>query len=139
MAETKTKPEPVDPATYLEQVEPPQRREDGRALAAMMARVSGCAPVMWGPSIVGFDRYEYRYESGHGGAMCRIGFAPRKAELVLYVLGDFPEQEMLLARLGKHRTGKGCLYVKKLADVDAGVLEALVTASLAANKARWPD
>lgn len=139
MAATKTKPEPVDPAAYLDQVEPPQRRDDGRALAAMMARIAGAPPVMWGPSIIGFDRYEYRYDSGHGGTMCRIGFAPRKAELVLYVLGDFLEQADLLARLGKHRTGKGCLYIKRLGDVDLGVLEALVAASLAANRARWPD
>lgn len=138
MAATKTKAEPVDPAAYLEQVEPAQRRADGKVLAAMMERVSGCPPVMWGPSILGFDRYHYRYDSGHEGDMCRIGFAPRKAELVLYVLGDVPDQEALLARLGKHRTGKGCLYVKTLADVDVGVLEELVAASLAANRERWP-
>lgn len=138
MAATKTKAEPVDPAAYLEQVEPAQRRADGKVLAAMMERVSGCPPVMWGPSILGFDRYHYRYDSGHEGDMCRIGFAPRKAELVLYVLGDVPDQEALLARLGKHRTGKGCLYVKTLADVDSSVLEELVAASLAANRERWP-
>lgn len=139
MAAIKTKAEPVDPAAYLERVEPAQRQADGKVLAAMMARVSGQPPVMWGPSILGFDRYHYRYESGHEGEMCRIGFAPRKAELVLYVLGDFPEQEALLGRLGKHKTGKGCLYIKKLADVDTGVLEELVSASLAANRARWPE
>lgn len=139
MAATKTKAEPVDPAAYLDSVEPPQRQADGKVLAELMTRVSGCPPVMWGPSILGFDRYHYRYDSGHGGEMCRIGFAPRKAELVLYVLGDFPVQEDLLARLGKHRTGKGCLYIKTLAEVDMGVLEELVSASLAANRAKWPD
>lgn len=139
MAATKTKPEPVDPAAYLAGVEPAQRQADGQVLAELMTRVSGCPPVMWGPTIVGFDRYRYRYDSGHAGEACRIGFAPRKAELVLYVLGDAPGQDDLLARLGKHKTGKGCLYIKKLADVDLGALEELVTASLAANRAKWPD
>lgn len=139
MATTKTRAEPVEPAAFLEQVGPTQRQADAKALAAMMERVSGCPPVMWGPSIVGFDRYRYRYDSGREGEMCRIGFAPRKAELVLYILGDSPEQEHLLGLLGKHRTGKGCLYVKTLADVDAGVLEKLLRASLAENRARWPN
>lgn len=139
MAAAKTKADPIDPAAYLERVEPPERRADGKALAALMERVSGCPPMMWGPSILGFDRYHYRYESGREGDMCRIGFAARKAELVLYVLGDVPEEAALLARLGKHRTGKGCLYVKTLADVDMGVLEELVSASLAANRKKWPD
>ena len=139
MAESKTKAEPVDPAAYLDTVGPAQREADGKALAAMMARVSGCPPVMWGPSIIGFDRYHYRYESGREGEMCRIGFAPRRAELVLYVLSDFPGQAALLERLGKHKTGKGCLYIKRLSDVDEGVLEELVSASLTANKEKWPD
>lgn len=138
MAATKTRAEPIDPAAYLERVEPAQRQADGKVLAALMERVSGCPPVMWGPSILGFDCYHYRYESGHEGDMCRIGFAPRKTELVLYMLGDFPEAAALLARLGKHKTSKGCLYVKTRADVDMGVLEELVSASLTANKAKWP-
>lgn len=99
---------------------------DGAALAALMTRATGEPPVMWGPSIVGFGHYRYRYASGREGEMCRVGFAPRKAELVLYVGAGRPEQAALLERLGKHKTGKGCLYVKRLADVDQGVLEQIV-------------
>ena len=92
----------------------------------MMERLSGEPAQMWGPSIVGFGSYHYKYDSGHEGDMCRLGFSPRKAELVLYVLTDgAAEQEALLARLGKHKTGKCCLYIKKLRDVDEAVLEEL--------------
>ncbi|WP_163460317.1 DUF1801 domain-containing protein, partial [Escherichia coli] len=77
----------------------------------------------WGPSIIGFGRYAYRYDSGRTGEMCRIGFSPRKAELVLYVLDGNADQSEVLGRLGRHRTGKGCLYIRRLADVDADVLE----------------
>ncbi|MDV3457749.1 DUF1801 domain-containing protein [Sphingomonas sp. HF-S4] len=91
-----------------------------------------------GPSIVGFGRYHYRYDSGHAGEMCRLGLSPRKPELVLYVLDGSPRQAALLARLGKHKTGKSCLYIKKLADVDMAVLEELVRDQLASMDARYP-
>ncbi|MBX3563169.1 MAG: DUF1801 domain-containing protein [Sphingomonas sp.] len=121
MAEIKTKANEVSVDDFLEAVEHPQRRADGKAVRAMMERVTGEPATMWGPTIIGFGSYHYRYASGHEGDMCRVGFSPRKAELVLYV-GGFPEYEAMLARLGTHKRSKACLYIKKLADVDADVL-----------------
>ncbi|HET9160996.1 MAG TPA: DUF1801 domain-containing protein, partial [Caulobacteraceae bacterium] len=126
--EAKTKPTKVSVEAFLEQVEPPVRREDGKALCALMAEVSGEAPRMWGPTIVGFGSYKYRYESGAEGVSLKMGFSPRKPKLVLY-LPKTAEREGLLARLGKYSHGKSCLYITRLADVDAGVLRELVTTS----------
>lgn len=137
MAEAKTKATGVDVDTFLDAVDPPQRRDDGRVLRALMERVSGQPAAMWGPSIVGFGLYRYRYDSGRTGEMCRIGFSPRKAQLVLYLAGLVGRDD-LLARLGKHTTGKGCLYVRKLADVDMAVLEAIVAAAWAQMAAVYP-
>jgi hypothetical protein len=138
MAETKTKPTQVSVADFLAAVDNPERRADGEVLCKMLARLTGEEGRMWGPSIIGFGSYHYKYDSGHEGTSCRIGFSPRKAELVLYVLsGAYGEAERL-ARLGKHKTGKSCLYVKRLTDVDLGVLEELCTASLADMDARYP-
>jgi hypothetical protein len=123
---------------FLALVDNPQRRADGEALCEIMSRLSGHPPVMWGPSIIGFDRYTYLYDSGHGGDMCRIGFSPRKAELVLYVLVGAPQQDALLARLGKHKTGKVCLYIRRLSDIDLTVLEQLIAESLAEMRRRYP-
>ena len=139
MAEIKTKATAVQASDFINSVELPQRREDAKTVCAMMERLSGEPATMWGPSIVGFGRYHYRYDSGHEGDMCRLGFSPRKAELVLYVLNDFDGQDELLGRLGRHKTGKSCLYVKKLADVDMGVLEEIMRRSLAWNRERYPD
>ena len=138
MAETRTKPTEVTADAFIKAVEDPARRADAEAVRAMMERLTGERARMWGPSIVGFGSYHYRYESGHEGTACRLGFSPRKAELVLYVLTGAPEQEALLARLGRHRTGKSCLYVKKLADVDMGVLEEITRGALAHMDARFP-
>ena len=138
MAQLKTKATGTDVDAFIEAVPDPVRREDAKAVAALMARVSGAAPAMWGPTIIGFGSYHYRYDSGHEGEMCRLGFSPRKAELVLYVLNGSPEQDAQLARLGKHKTGKSCLYIKKLADVDMAVLEELVRGQLASMDARYP-
>ena len=133
MAENKTKATAVDPNAFLAAVEHPQRRADGQALAAIMTRVSGKPPVMWGPSIVGFGLHRYKYESGREGEICAIGFSPRKAALVLYLSCDLDRSQALLDRLGKHQRGRGCLYVKKLADVDAGVLEEMIVTAWAAH------
>lgn len=113
---------------FLDRVEPAERKADGREVATLMARVSGEPARMWGPGIIGFGRYRYRYESGREGEMCRIGFAPRKAELVLYLRGL---EEPDFAGLGAHRRGKGCLYVKRLAAVDVAVLEQMIAKSFA--------
>lgn len=131
MAEIKTKPTDVSVDSFIAAVKDPVRREDAKVICAMMERLTGKPPRMWGPSIVGFGSYRYKYDSGHEGEMCRLGFSPRKAELVLYVLTGEAEQESQLARLGKHRTGKSCLYVKKLADVDINVLEEITRGALA--------
>jgi hypothetical protein len=122
MAETKTKPTQVSVDDFLDSVEHPARRADGKTLRTMMERVTGEPATMWGPSIIGFGSYHYRYASGHEGDAPRIGFSPRKANLVLYV-GGFPDYEAMLARLGKHKCSKACLYLGKLADVDLAVLE----------------
>ncbi|WP_326524912.1 DUF1801 domain-containing protein [Sphingomonas sp.] len=128
MAEIKTRAAAISPADFIAAVPHQVRRADGAAVCAMMERLTGEPPVMWGPSIIGFGRYHYRYASGHEGDMCRIGFSPRSAHQVLYV-GGFPEYDALLARLGKHKTSKACLYITKLADVDLGVLEEIVRRS----------
>lgn len=126
MAENKTKPveNMVDP--FLDKVTPDVRLADARALIPMMTRISGEQPVMWGPSIIGFGSVHYRYESGREGDTPRIAFSPRKAELVFYVGASTPNIAALLPGLGKHKTGKSCLYVKRLADVDVAVLERIV-------------
>jgi hypothetical protein len=139
MAELKTKPTAVSVADFLEAVPDAVRRADGKAVAALMERVTGKKPAMWGPTIVGFGSYHYKYDSGHEGDMCRIGFSPRKAELVLYVLDGAGDQSAQLARLGKHRHGKACLYIKKLADVDMAVLEELVRGAAARMDAAYPE
>lgn len=117
----------TDADSFLAGVEPAERRADALAVAQMMARLSNEPASMWGPSIVGFGRYHYRYDSGREGDMCRIGFSPRKAELVLYLAGLEEED---FSALGKHRRGFGCLYIKRLAQVDLAVLEALIVQSL---------
>jgi len=122
MAETKTKPTQANVDDFIAAVEKPVRRADATVVRDMMERVTGEPATMWGPTIVGFGTYHYRYASGHEGDACRLGFSPRSANLVLYV-GGFPEYEALLAKLGKHKSSKACLYLNTLADVDLGVLE----------------
>ena len=133
MAEIKTKPTEVSVDAFLEDIHHPVRRADGKALRAMMEQITGEPAVMWGPSIVGFGSYHYRYDSGHEADMCRVAFSPRSANLVLYV-GGFPEYEALLAKLGKYKRSKACLYLNKLADVDLGVLEEIVRRTYAATE-----
>lgn len=137
--ELKTKQTEAGVADFLDAVPNPQRREDARKVCAMMARISGQPPKMWGPSIVGFGRYRYTYDSGHSGEMCRIGFSPRKSELVLYLFDDLSRQRALIDRLGKHRTGKCCLYIKRLGDVDEAVLEELVAGAWADMAEKYPE
>ncbi len=125
-AGNKTVPTEVAPADFVAAVEHPTRRADAEALVEMMRRVTGCEPRMWGPTIVGFGRYHYTYDSGREGEFMLTGFSPRKANLVLYILPGYDDLGDSLDRLGKHKLGKSCLYVNKLADVDLGVLEELV-------------
>ena len=138
MPENKTQPTQAAVADFIAAVADPVRRTDAQTLVALLESVTGEKAAMWGPAIVGFGHYHYRYDSGREGDMCRIGFSPRKAALTLYLTTGFAMRGDLLARLGKHSVGKGCLYVKRLADVDMAVLEALAVASLADMNARYP-
>ena len=137
MAENKTQPTTVSPKTFISQVENEQRRKDALEILEMMQDVTGAKPKMWGSTIVGFDQYRYTYASGRFGEAPLTGFSPRKQELVLY-LGPVVENKKLTARLGKHKTGKGCLYIRKLDDVDRSVLRDLVAASIAEMRKRHP-
>lgn len=131
MAENKTRPTGKSPADFIEAVEPDWKREDAKTVCALMERLSGEKPKMWGPSIIGFGQYHYKYESGREGDFLLTGFSPRKTALTLYIMGGFPRHEEIMARLGTYKTGKSCLYVKRLSDIDMDVLAELVTASLA--------
>jgi Domain of unknown function (DU1801) len=137
VAENKTKPTQLRVAAFISALTDPARRADAKALVKLMQRKVGEKPKMWGPSIIGFGSYHYRYESGREGDMPVIAFSPRKAAIVLYSVTGFSDAASLLTKLGKHSTGKGCLYIKKLADVDQHVLETLVVKSLAAKRAEW--
>lgn len=141
MAELKTKPTDVAVRDHLAAIEDDARRADCEALVELMSRVTGCEPVMWGPSIVGFDRYHYRYASGHEGDAALVGFASGKRQLTLYLAPGFEGDATreLLARLGKHKAGKGCLYLKRLSDVDSEVLERLVRWSVGEIRRRYPQ
>ena len=131
MAELKTRQNDADVDAYLDAVENPPRRADARRLLTLMRDVTGDPPKMWGTSIVGFGSYHYRYASGREGDWPMVGFAPRKQNLVLYIMPGFDGYGALLNRLGKYRTGRSCLYVNKLDDVDLQVLEELVRAAVA--------
>lgn len=122
---------------YIAAIEDEGRRADCRALVELMREASGCEPVMWGAAIVGFDRYHYTYESGHSGEAALVAFSNRKSDLTLYLVLE--GQEALLARLGKHKTGKVCLYLKRLADVDMAVLRELVQDSVRTMRKKYPD
>lgn len=135
MTRNKTRPTGDDAESLLAAIEDPQRRADARAVCTMMARASGEAPRVWSGGMVGFGTYHYRYESGREGEWFITGFASRAAALTLYVMDGFPQHAQLMERLGKYRTGKSCLYIKRLADVDAEVLEELVTRSMAHMRA----
>ena len=130
-SENKTKPTEVTVETFLAGVTPPKRVEDARAVMSLMSEITGDPPVMWGPSIIGFGAFHYRYDSGREGDMPIVGFAPRKPALVLYIHGDFPNRADLVAALGvKGAEPRGCIHVKKLEDADPKALRALISASV---------
>lgn len=137
MAGNKTVPTGIDVAAFLDTVTPLRRAADARVLDALFRRVTGFTPVMWGPSIVGYGRYHYRYDSGREGDFLATGFSPRKASLVIYIMPGYDRFPEILPRLGKHRLGKSCLYINTLADVDETVLEELVAAGLARLRDIW--
>ena len=143
-AVTNTKKAPLKTAltkasvsAFLNAVEHEQRRRDAKAVLAMMKRITGQKPKMWGDSIVGFGEYHYRYESGREGDMLNVGFSPRKANLVLYVMGSIADDDPLRSKLGKYKTGRACLYVNKLDDIDLAVLEKIIEKSFKKTIERW--
>lgn len=138
MAENKTQPTAVSVADFVAAVEDPKRRADAETLVALMTEETGEPAIMWGTSIIGFGRYHYRYDSGREGDASLAGFSPRKANTVLYLSAEEPRRTELLARLGKHKTGAGCVYLNRLSDVDQIVLREMVRVSVATLKARYP-
>lgn len=139
MTKTKTKPTSVSVQAYLASRASPEQVADCKTIMAICKRVTKHSPKMWGPSIVGYGSYTYQYESGHSGDACLTGFAIRGKEIVVYLLADGPGQARLLAKLGKHKMGKACLYIKRLSDLDEDVLESLITGSVAELKRRYPN
>ena len=139
MSDLKTRPTDASVEAFIDAVDHPRRREDARTLLKLMQRVTGDEPLMWGPSIVGYGSYHYRYASGQEGDWPIAGFSPRKQNLSIYIMPGFRGYDELLSRLGKHKTGKSCLYINKLADVDLDVLETLVRTSVEEMKRRYPE
>lgn len=137
MAQNKTQPTETDVDGFLEGVEPERRREDAKRLKEIFDETTGFTAKMWGSSIVGYGKYHYKYESGREGDMIATGFSPRKANLVVYVVPGYSDFGELLGRLGKHKLGKSCLYLNKLADIDEDVLKELIVAGLKDLGTRW--
>ncbi len=130
MAELKTKPTKASVESFLKKVTDDARRQDCQAVTELMKEVTGAPPEMWGPSIVGFGRYRYKYPTGREGEWMLMGFSPRKTDLTLYILPGVHEFQELLPKLGKIKTGKACLYIKKLEDVDLKVLRKILKQAL---------
>ena len=130
MAELKTKKNRASVAAFLNAIEPAERRKDCKAIARMMKEATGARPAMWGESIVGYGSYHYQYASGREGDWFLTGFAPRKQALTLYIMAGFDQYDNLLEKLGKFKTGKSCLYIKKIEDIDLPALRDLVAQSV---------
>jgi len=139
MAANRTQPTELSVAAFIDQLPDAPQRADAKALVKLLQSATGEKPKMWGPAIIGFGAYHYKYESGREGDMPLVAFSPRKAAAVLYNLTGFPGADALLAKLGKHSTGKACLNIKKLSDVDLAVLKELATQAAAAMRARHPN
>jgi len=137
MTENKTQPTDARVEDYLSAIEDETRRIDCEALVRLMSRVTKQAPRIWGGNIVGFGSYHYKYESGREGDAALTGFSSRKGDISVYLAASGTDQEQLLARLGKHKMGKACLYIRRLSDVDSMVLEQLVAASVAEVQRRY--
>lgn len=130
MAENKTQPTEEDVLVFLNSVKHQQRREDGFVMLEIMEQLTGSQPVMWGKSIVGFGKYTYKYASGRSGDWFIVGFSPRKASMSVYLMCALEKLQPILKRLGKHKTGKGCLYINRLDDVDLEVFKELIIATI---------
>ena len=130
MAELKTQPHDGDVNEFLDKVEPLSKRDDSYQVKEIMEEITGAKAVMWGPSIIGFGDYHYKYASGREADWFYTGFSPRKQALTLYIMSGFSRYESLMEKLGKFKTGKGCLYIKKIDDIDIRVLKELITESV---------
>ncbi len=130
MAENKTKATAASVSKFIDQVENEQKRNDAITLVDIFEKLTGEKGKMWGPSIIGFGQYHYKYESGREGDFMLAGFSPRKTALTLYIMAGFSKYDEYLSKLGKFKTGKSCLYIKKLADVDMAVLESMIADSI---------
>lgn len=143
-AKMKTKPTGSDVELFVANAQPERRQEEARQLIALFKRITGEEPKMWGPSIIGFGSYEYKYDSGREGTSLRTGFSPRKAALSLYLMGAYctpegqAEQDRLFGLLGKHKTGKSCLYINRLEQVDMEILEQLIRNNWELMNERYP-
>lgn len=137
MAELKTQKTKASVAGFLASVDDESRRSDAKAVDKMFREITGEKPAMWGDSIVGYGAYRYKYDSGRDGEWMRAGFSPRKNNLVLYIMPGFDEYASLLKRLGKHKTGKSCLYIGRLSDVDETVLRELIARSWKSMQAKY--
>lgn len=138
MSQNKTHPTPVKVEDFLAAVEPERKREEARQLDRLFRKVTGWAPTMWGPSMIGYGAYHYVYESGREGDMLATGFSPRKAKHSIYILPGYADYGALLERLGKHSKGKSCLYINTLADIDLDVLAELIETGLKDLSRKWP-
>ena len=139
MAENKTKPTGASVAGYLAAIADEARRADCEALIELFSRATGEKAAMWGPGIVGFGTYHYKYPSGREGDSCVVGLSSRKDGISLYLASEFPQREALLAKLGKHKAAKACVTIKSVGDVDTAVLDKMVRASAAATRKRYPE
>ncbi|MEX6633952.1 DUF1801 domain-containing protein [Hyphococcus lacteus] len=135
--DAKTKPSDISVDDFINSVENETRRQDAHSLCELMKNITGDTPIMWGPSIIGFGLYHYRYDSGHEGDSMLVGFSPRKANLVLYVLGSLDDEDPLLEKLGKYKRGKACLYITRLQNIDQSVLKKIIKKSYQKTKKRW--
>jgi len=138
MSENKTRPTTQTAADFIAAVDHPTRRADAVVMDAMFQNITGWKPRMWGPSMVGYGSYHYTYDSGRSGDFLATGFSPRKANMSIYIMPGYADFSDILARLGKHKIGKSCLYVNKLADIDLNVLQDLVRAGLEDLSSKWP-
>jgi hypothetical protein len=139
MAENKTRRTEASAECYFSAIEDEDRRKDCEALAKLMTKATKEQPKMWGPGIVGFGSYHYRYDSGREGDSCLTGFSSRKNDITVYLSADVLGQKQLIARLGKHKVGKGCLYIRQLGDVDLKVLAQLIVGAVAEKKSRYGE
>jgi len=138
MADNKTQETQIDPMDFIAGLDHPTRKADAIVLDGLFREITGWQPRMWGPTIIGYGQYHYIYESGREGDCLATGFSPRKASLSLYIMPGYQDFGHILERLGKHKTGKACLYINKLADVDINVVAEIIQAGLTDLDTRWP-